>query len=292
MGEGRQVSILKRLRRVLRVLPLAAVGAALLALLTSIPGQVAEASTPPSSKYEVIYPGPAEGTSSPDRTPYRMLFVGASVTDGVGASSPDSAYPSLVATGVARQIHGPVAMSVVARPGALVGTAQSWQVPSGQRMIVVHLATNDFLRGTPLKTYAAGEKHLLQRLHTRSPNATIFCMGTWAGPDDTNRKGTQASAYNAQVQAACKSVNGNYIELGPLFERAALHGDSPRATLAGAHLGFHPNTRGHSRIADAILGHINTDTMLPQVHSMPRAVPTPSPVDQSSVQVPSDLSTA
>src|SRR3981081_4006729 len=100
MGEGGSLSIFKRVRRMLRALPLAAVVAVVLTVLISIPGQVAEASALPSSKYEVIYPGPAEGTSSPDRTPYRMLFVGASVTDGVGASSPDSAYPSIAATGV------------------------------------------------------------------------------------------------------------------------------------------------------------------------------------------------
>lgn len=232
-------------------LPLVALLVATLVVLAASSNLV---SRPRSSHISPPPPPPKQAREW--HSPLRILFVGASVTAGVGATTVADQYPSVLAQEIGREV-GPVTSTVVAERGATVSTAQTWGLPRDQDLIVVHLATNDFLRGTPPPLYGASLRALLGRLRNESPDAAVACLGVWAGQDDFGRSGLDPAAYDAQVRSACQGVHGTYVPLTRLFERAGLHGPSGYATMAGPHLGFHPDDAGHQRIAAAVFSALN-----------------------------------
>jgi lysophospholipase L1-like esterase len=199
-------------------------------------------------------------------SPFRILFVGASITVGVGATSPSDAYPAVLSQEIGADV-GPVAPTVVAHLGATVSTALTWPYPTDQDLILVHTATNDFLRSTPLPVYRASLLELLERLRSESLYATIVCLGVWAGNDDVNSAGVGVPAYDAVIAANCGLVGGIFVPLTALFERGPLHEPSTYATLAGPRLGFHPDDAGHERIAMAVYAALGDQHVLePQRH--------------------------
>lgn len=144
------------------------------------------------------------------------VFVGASITAEVGATEPVDSYPADLTRRMQQQV-GPVVPTVIAHPGARVATALQWQFPRDQNLVIVHLATNDFLVATPPATYGASLDALVQRLRAESPQASIVCLGVWGAEADTNRAGLAASTYDAQDQAACQSAGGTLrAAVGPV----------------------------------------------------------------------------
>ncbi|HEX4213161.1 MAG TPA: SGNH/GDSL hydrolase family protein [Candidatus Dormibacteraeota bacterium] len=210
----------------------------------------------------------AESQASPEQEtpqPYRMLFVGASITAGIGATSTADSFPYLLGAEV-RKMVGPVEETVVATPGAPVRVALRWPLPTDQDLVVVHMATNDFLRGTPLPLYQSDLLTLLRRIRAGSPHATLVCLGAWASPDQLNVDDQGPAAYNQADQADCQAEGGYYVPLQRFFGQRRLHdpmpvGTSPelRAVLGVYHLGgrtvaFHPSDAGNDAIAQAIYG--------------------------------------
>ena len=219
-------------------------------------------------------PHPAVPQIGEQPHPFRMLFVGASITAGVGASDPGKGYADTLTALVERQV-GPVNPVVVAHSGALTAETQKWDVPADQDLIVVHMGTNDFDHSTPLPAFEQAIHALFDRLRGSSPHASFACPGVWAGTADVNKAGVHPGAYDGIVRASCQSVGGSFVSLETLFPLPALHPVSERVVVVrdqrrvsgstivtSSEVGFHPNDVGHERIAGAVFSTIEANHLL------------------------------
>jgi lysophospholipase L1-like esterase len=206
--------------------------------------------------------------------PLRMLFVGASITAGVGASDPSRGYAATLVALVQRQV-GPVDTMVVAHSGAVAAEALKWDFPANQDLIVVHMGTNDFDHSTPLSAFQPAMHALFDRLRGGSPGASFVCLGVWAGATDVNKAGLHPGAYDSVVQSNCQGAGGSFVSLEGLFPMPALHPVSERVVIVrdarrlqgnsyvtSSEVGFHPNDTGHERIASAVFTVIESDHLL------------------------------
>jgi lysophospholipase L1-like esterase len=221
------------------------------------------------------------GESQLEPRPYRMLFVGASITAGVGAQTTAESFPYVLAGEVGKKV-GTVRLTIIASSGAPVHRALPWRYPSGQDVIVVHLATNDFLDGTPLPTYRTELETILQRFRAGSPRATLVCLGTWSAPDSVNRIGLGPSDYDAVDRSDCDSVEGHFVPLQQLFEQPKLHNPAPLVVapqprllvgmryVGGKDVAFHPSAAGHAAIAQAVYAVlVESDSLRPPTQKDP-----------------------
>lgn len=208
----------------------------------------------------------------PRRPLFRMLFVGASVTSGVGAESPADAYPQKVAAGVRRRV-GRVRVTVVAQSGAQVTRAMRWRFPVHQNVVVVHLITNDFLHGTPLSLYSIDLDRVLHRLRRGSPHATLICLGAWANPSTVNRSGLGPGLYDLMAKEDCQGFGGHFEPLRGIFMKPGMHDPAtlqigpplPHSLgilVRGRRVAFHPGDAGHEAIALVVYGELErTDAL-------------------------------
>jgi lysophospholipase L1-like esterase len=181
----------------------------------------------------------------------RVLFVGASVTDGWFASTKAHTYTALVAKGLAE--GRPVQVRIQARPGVTAEDAADWSLTTQSDVVVVQIATNDFVRDVPLDRYSAAYAELLDRLRLASPKAELICLGAWLDPHEKNRIGVAAVDYDAAARTQCDAAHGRYVDLSAAYMDAANHGPAGRPTYQGPGDLFHPNDRGHAELASLIL---------------------------------------
>jgi len=181
----------------------------------------------------------------------RVLFVGASVTDGWFASNKAHTYTALVAKGLAE--GRPVQVRIQARPGVTAEDAADWNLTAPSDVVVVQIATNDFVRDVPLDRYSAAYAELLDRLRVASPKAELICLGAWLDPAEKNRLGLPAVDYDAAARTQCDAAHGRYVDLSAAYMDAANHGPAGRPTYQGPGDLFHPNDRGHAELASLIL---------------------------------------
>jgi acyl-CoA thioesterase-1 len=184
--------------------------------------------------------------------PIRLQFVGASVTEGWFASSGGAAYTALVAGRLATSGRG-VRSRVLARPGITAREADDWDLRISTDVVIVQLATNDFVQGVPVPVFAAYYGDVLGRLRTASPRADLICLGGWDDPGDRNRLGVAAVDYDVATRTACGAEGGRYVDLSAIYLDARNHGPEGRPTFHGAGDVFHPNDRGHEAVATAVL---------------------------------------
>jgi lysophospholipase L1-like esterase len=222
------------------------------------PGLASEARPLPAAAHE---PSPvAGGRGGPqamgepvDESQLRVLFVGASVTQGWFASTRQTAYPSIVVrhfTSEGRRVQ----VRVLARPGATAEEAESWDLDGRADIVVLQMATNDFFHDVPPEVFSAAYANMVQRLRVASPDAELICMGGWDNPAQVNRLGIPASEYDVRAHSVCDSVGGRYADLSAAFLDARNHGPAGRTTYLGPGDNFHPNDRGHEALASLVLG--------------------------------------
>jgi acyl-CoA thioesterase I len=186
-----------------------------------------------------------------DTGPLRVLFVGASVTQGWFASSRDHAYPALVVKGLAGERH--VRVRTMARPGATSEEAADWNVAVPSDVVVVQIATNDFVRDVPVDVFAATYAELLDRVRAASPRADLVCLGAWLDPSSVNHLGAMAVDYDVAVRTACGAEGGHYVDVSAAYLDVRNHGPAGRPTYQGPGDLFHPNDRGHAELASLVL---------------------------------------
>jgi len=184
--------------------------------------------------------------------PVRLLFVGASVTSGSGASTPAHAYPEVVAAQLQAAGHA-VELHVIARGGITVATADSWDLAVPADVVVVQLATNDFNRDEPLAAFSATYNDVVRRVRAASPRAQLICTGGWNDPSNVNLIGVSVADYDAAAWSACTIEGGRYVDLSEIYLDPRNHGPVGRPTFQGPGDHFHPNDRGHEELAARVL---------------------------------------
>ncbi|MGH7910522.1 MAG: SGNH/GDSL hydrolase family protein [Candidatus Dormibacteraceae bacterium] len=203
------------------------------------------------------------------RSPIRVLVIGASLSHGLGASTPGHDYVSELRRMIAQRTGRPVSTTVWSRTGARIATSDRWTLPPGQQIVITQLITNDFFAGTPLLSYQSGATALLQRVRDTSPRASVLCLGAWEGAFSIDRMGVPVSAYNAIDQHACAVRHAAYLSLSPIFQIRACRGPKGRPTAFGRGDDFHPNDRGHQRLAAAILKQLVREHAVPAPGARP-----------------------
>jgi acyl-CoA thioesterase-1 len=183
--------------------------------------------------------------------PHRILFVGASLTEGWFASTRDRSYPALVASALAYGRR--VQVRTISHPGATAEDVALWDLDVPSDYIVLQVATNDFVKNVPIDVYAASYADVLQRLRAASPKADIVCLGAWLDPSSTNRIGMAAVDYDVATRTACDEVGGTYVDLSATYLDLRNHGPAGRQTYHGPGDLYHPNDRGHAEIAALVL---------------------------------------
>lgn len=206
----------------------------------------------------------ASGTPSERGAGQVYVAVGASETVGVGADSPDQAWPRVLHDSA---LPGATLVNVGVS-GATVDSALGSQLPraldADPDVVTVWLAVNDIVALVPPARY---ERRLRQLVHAlRRDGRTRVLVGNapqvWrlpayraclpssevssvpcllpVVPEESLVRDTVA-AYNAAVARVTRAEGATLVDL------------SRRAGLAGltSSDGFHPSTRGHEEIAEA-----------------------------------------
>lgn len=207
----------------------------------------------------------------------RVLIVGASVSQGLGASAPSHDYVSDLGQMLQARSDRNVDLTVWSRPGARVAASRRWTLPRAQQVVVVQLVTNDFIGGTPLISYQQNLTTLLDRLHATSPQASLLCVGAWEPSYAVNRVGIPVWAYDSIEKGACSGQGGHYLSPSPIYQHAAWRGPAGRLTAFGRGDDFHPNNQGHLHLAEAIMAQLEAQHALP-----PATNPHPSTLAKKS----------
>lgn len=181
----------------------------------------------------------------------RLMFVGSSITTGFFASAADRTYPQLVVDAL-RRAGRPVRPTILAESGATVDEALRWAVGSPADAVVIQLGTNDYGDAVPLSTFSGGYTELVTRIHAVSPRARLLCLGGWDASENPNRVGLTGGQYDAATRKACAGAAGTFVDLSALYADPDNHGPVGRFTFLGLADWFHPNDRGHQRLADLV----------------------------------------
>jgi acyl-CoA thioesterase-1 len=183
--------------------------------------------------------------------PLRVLFVGASVTEGWFASTKEHTYTELVVKGLSGGRR--VRVTVLARPGITAEGVAQWDLNIPADVVVVQIATNDFGRDLPVDEYSAAYAMMLDRLRAASPKADLICMGAWSDPAQKNHLGVEVADYDLAAQTQCEADGGHYVDISAAYLNAANHGPPGRETFIGKSDVFHPNDAGHAELARLVL---------------------------------------
>jgi acyl-CoA thioesterase-1 len=186
-----------------------------------------------------------------DGPPRRILFVGASLTEGWFASTKDRTYTALAANGLAAGRR--VQVRTLSRPGATAEDVSQWDLRIPSDYVVLQVATNDFVKNVPVDVYAASYADILDQLRAASPKADLVCLGAWLDPTSVNRLGVAAVDYDVATRTACGEEGASYVDLSSTYLDPLNHGPAGRPTYHGPGDLYHPNDRGHAEIAGLIL---------------------------------------
>lgn len=196
---------------------------------------VSKASTPAAQ-------GSARSALSAPDSSHQVLFIGTSLTAGLGLS-PDSAYPQLIQ----QKIEGAHLPFDVVNAGVSGETTAGllrrldWLLRGTYDVIVVETGANDGLRGTPVATVRENLRTILSRIRSTRPNARLLVVQMEAppnlGPEYTN-------AFHAMYPELAKE---NGATLVPFL----LNGVAGDEKLNQAD-GIHPNQRGEHIVADNV----------------------------------------
>jgi acyl-CoA thioesterase-1 len=228
--------------------------AAALAISASLPDGPP---TPEARASVPAKPDQHDPTAMPDnrfRLPSKptVLFSGDSLSDGWHATEEKFGFKAMVAASILNS--RPKAQFIDAHKAGFTvqRVASTFPVPSHVDLAVVELGTNDVSgrEKTPPSTFRKQYADYLNSILTKSPNAELICVGTFAPADEGS------DAIDAIIKRTCGQHGGSYVDLTSTFAAEGLRGPAGRRTWAGAADLGHPNDAGHRRIADMVLAMI------------------------------------
>jgi hypothetical protein len=116
--------------------------------------------------------------------------------------------------------------------------------------IVVNMATNDFAKSNPERTYFVESYYnLLEKIHLHYPQASIFCLGSPMMSDSYPRRRRARSTAKSYIQEAMDKMKENGME------QIYYYGLSEQfANVLGCD--FHPNVVQHQRNAEELTAFI------------------------------------
>jgi len=188
----------------------------------------------------------AESTSvdSASSAPQRLLFVGTSLTAGLGLE-PDEAYPALIARRI-DSLGLPYRVDNAGYSGETSAGALrriEWLVREPVDVLVLETGANDGLRGLSVDSMRANIQAIIDRVRTASPNVRILLVGMEAPPN----LGTRYTSEFRKVFPELAERNGAtllpFLLVGVAAVDSLNQGD-----------GMHPNEAGSRRLAETVWG--------------------------------------
>jgi acyl-CoA thioesterase-1 len=174
--------------------------------------------------------------------PARLLFVGTSLTAGLGLE-PGEAYPALIARRI-DSLDLPYRVDNAGYSGETSAGALrriDWLVREPVDVLVLETGANDGLRGLSVDSMRANIQGIINRVRATSPNARILLVGMEAPPN----LGTRYTSEFRKVFPDLAERNGAALLPFLLVEVAAVdslnQGD-----------GIHPNAAGSRRLAETM----------------------------------------
>lgn len=185
-------------------------------------------------------PAAAPDSASPAVASRRVLFLGDSLTSGLGLPL-EQAYPTLIAKKLASRGKGWTVVNAGVSGDTSAGGARRlvWSLQGGAAILVVALGANDGLRGLPPDDLARNLDSIITT--AQSSGTRVLLAGMEAPPNN----GPEYTAKFRQVYADV--ARRHDVVLLPFL----LDGVAGAASLNQAD-GIHPNPRGAALVADNV----------------------------------------
>lgn len=185
---------------------------------------------------------PSDAAAASEAGP-RVVFLGTSLTAGMGLASPEEAYVAVLdsmadAAGLPMDAVN-AGVSGETSAGGL--RRLDWVLRQPLDVLVLELGANDGLRGQPVEALEANLLEIIHRTRTRHPEARILLTGMEAPPNLGER---YTSAFRAVFSGVADSAD---TELVPFL----LDGVAGVPELNQSDR-IHPTAQGHRRIAETV----------------------------------------
>ncbi|HEY9450114.1 MAG TPA: arylesterase [Gemmatimonadaceae bacterium] len=171
------------------------------------------------------------------------MFVGTSLTAGLGLADPDEAYPALIqgkldSLGLNYRVVN-AGVSGETSAGALKSIG--WLMRAPADVVVIETGANDGLRGLSVQALRANMQGIIDSVRATHPDARIVIAGMEAPPNMGPR-------YTAAFRAVYPELaRANHAALVPfLLDRVAGVDSLNQAD------GIHPNRKGARVVADNV----------------------------------------
>jgi acyl-CoA thioesterase-1 len=210
----------------------------LLATLAACSGESAPARSAQGARR--AQPGPGAPGGQTDEAKPRIVFLGDSLTAGLGLASSES-YPSLIGARLKQLGYDYEIVNAGVSGDTSAGGVRrlDWSLQGDVKVLVVALGANDGLRGLPVEEMRRNLRQVLDGAKARG--IPVILAGMEAPP---NNGPDYAREFRGVYSALAK-------EHGVRFIPFLLQGVAGDASLNQPD-GIHPNTRGAEIIADLV----------------------------------------
>jgi acyl-CoA thioesterase-1 len=183
---------------------------------------------------------PASSAAAPAAAPRRLVFLGDSLTAGLGLPI-DDAFPSLIARRLEARGRGWTVVNAGVSGDTTAGGLRrlDWALDGGADVVVVALGGNDGLRGLPVDDLARNLDAIVGR--AKASGAAVVLAGMEAPPNT-------GPDYTARFRAVYPAVAARHqVTLLPFL----LDGVAGEVSL-NQNDGIHPNQEGARRVAELL----------------------------------------
>ena len=210
----------------------------------------------------------------------KIAFLGDSITEGCGTSAVDKTFWSLIAQRTGAECYGygiggtriaPQKQLAEGEVDRYYATRVDDMIPDAD-VVVVFGGTNDFGHGdAPFgklssmdeRTFCGAYHHLCRKLIARYPEAQLVIMTPTHR--DSEDKDTD-NEWGVRLSTNLRGYVDAIVEIGafysiPVLDLYRVSGIQPRVPeLKALYMpdGLHPNDAGHVRIAEKLIGFLNT----------------------------------
>src|SRR5688572_7544957 len=181
-------------------------------------------------------------SDSAPRVQQRLLFVGTSLTAGLGLE-PDEAYPALIARKV-DSLGLPYRVDNAGYSGETSAGALrriDWLVREPVGVLVLETGANDGLRGLSVDSMRANIQAIIDRVRAASPDVRIVLVGMEAPPNLGPRYTSEFRKVFPELAERNRAVLLPFLLEGVAAVDSLNQGD-----------GIHPNAAGSRRLAETV----------------------------------------
>lgn len=185
----------------------------------------------------------------PGGSPPTVVFLGTSLTEGLGLESPDQAWPNVLAQRIEAEGYPHVVRNAGVSGDTSAGGLRrmTWLLQGPMDVLVVELGANDALRGLPVAELERNLRAIVQEARSHDPRLPILLVGMEAPPN----LGTEyTSAFRGVYSRLAHELD---LAMVPFL----LAGVAGYPALNQSD-GIHPTAQGHQVMAENVWPHLHS----------------------------------